>query len=92
MSPDSERKAANAGCTVCRRKERVCEDGKVIESAYVLGIDIGGTNFRFGLVDEDNQLRDYEQVETQQVFGGDKEAVCTVPAQILKYICIRKEH
>lgn len=85
MSPDSERKTANAGCTVCRRKERVCEDGKVIESAYVLGIDIGGTNFRFGLVDEDNQLRDYEQVETQQVFGGDKEALDCLESSVREY-------
>ena len=88
MSPDSERKAANAGCTVCRRKERVCEDGKVIESAYVLGIDIGGTNFRFGLVDEDNQLRDYEQVETQQVFGGDKEALDCLETAVREY-CVK---
>ena len=88
MSPDSERKAANAGCTVCRRKERVCEDGKVIESAYVLGIDIGGTNFRFGLVDENNQLRDYEQVGTQRVFGGGKEALDCLETAVREY-CVK---
>lgn len=88
MSPDSGNEAANAGCTACRRKGRACEDGKVIESAYVLGIDIGGTNFRFGLVDENNQLRDYEQVGTQRVFGGGKEALDCLETAVREY-CVK---
>lgn len=60
----------------------------MIESAYVLGIDIGGTNFRFGLVDEDNQLRDYEQVRTQRVFGGGKEALDCLETAVREY-CVK---
>lgn len=60
----------------------------MIESAYVLGIDIGGTNFRFGLVDENNQLRDYEQVGTQRVFGGGKEALDCLETAVREY-CVK---
>ena len=38
----------------------------------VLGIDIGGTNFRIGLVREDGSLAKFEKVPTASVFrSGD---------------------
>ena len=30
---------------------------------YVIGIDIGGTNFRIGTVSEDGQLMNFEKVK-----------------------------
>lgn len=41
-------------------------------SKYVLGLDIGGTNTRMGLVDENYQLTDFEIVKTEELQkGGD---------------------
>lgn len=41
------------------------------EHSYVLGVDIGGTNIRLGLVDDENQLCEYRKVPQQSVLQGD---------------------
>ena len=37
---------------------------------YVLGIDIGGTNFRIGLVDENYNLEHFHHFKTKDTFRG----------------------
>ena len=39
--------------------------------AYVLGIDIGGTNMRFGLVDGSHRLSAFERQSTRDTFLED---------------------
>ena len=51
--------------------------------AYVLGIDIGGTNMRFGLVDGSHRLTAFERQSTRDTFPKDCD-----PAQKLAE-CIR---
>ena len=51
--------------------------------AYVLGIDIGGTNMRFGLVDGSHRLSAFERQSTRDTFLEDCD-----PAQKLA-ACIR---
>lgn len=36
---------------------------------YVLGIDIGGTNMRFGLVDSRHELSAFERLDTRATFA-----------------------
>ena len=38
--------------------------------AYVLGVDIGGTNIRLGLVDEENRLTGYRKVPQESILSG----------------------
>ncbi|MBR0374303.1 MAG: allose kinase [Mogibacterium sp.] len=38
---------------------------------YVMGIDIGGTNFRMGLVDEDYNMEQFVHHKTKKTFQGD---------------------
>lgn len=40
------------------------------EHTYVLGIDIGGTNIRMGLVDENNELSEYLKVPQESILTG----------------------
>ena len=37
---------------------------------YVLGVDIGGTNIRLGLVDEKNQLSGYRKIPQEEILQG----------------------
>ena len=41
-------------------------------SKYVLGIDIGGTNFRMGLVDEEHELHEFVRYKTSETFCADE--------------------
>ncbi len=38
---------------------------------YILGVDIGGTNIRLGLVDEENRLSDYRKVRQEEILQGE---------------------
>ena len=38
---------------------------------YVLGVDIGGTNIRLGLVDEKNQLSGYRKIPQEEILQGE---------------------
>lgn len=48
----------------------------------ILGIDIGGTNMRVGLVDIDNNIKSFEQVSTRSIFTDD----CEPTNRLAKYI------
>lgn len=54
----------------------------------VLGIDIGGTNMRFALVDGALHLRAYEQLSTQAVFAHGAQPTQKLAQQIRAY-CAR---
>ena len=41
------------------------------EHTYVLGVDIGGTNIRLGLVDEEGNLSGYQKISQQSILYGD---------------------
>ena len=50
----------------------------------VIGIDIGGTNLRFGLVDQDGNLEHFEKKSSRSLM--DKNAVDNLKEEILRYI------
>lgn len=54
----------------------------------VLGIDIGGTNMRFALVDEALALQAYEQLSTQAVFAGTSHPTQKL-AECIRDYCVR---
>lgn len=39
-----------------------------MKNSYVIGIDIGGTNFRIGAVDSENQVSNFQKIKTTTVF------------------------
>lgn len=51
---------------------------------YVIGIDIGGTNFRIGMVSEQGELEHFQKKSSAILTAGD--AVTTLAAQITAYI------
>ena len=48
-----------------------------MSNRIVLGIDIGGTNLRMGLVDEAYQLTRFERFPSQETLGGGSEGIKT---------------
>ena len=52
---------------------------------YVLGVDIGGTNIRLGLVDEENQLRDYRKVPQESILSGE-DTLASLAAYLEQYL------
>lgn len=56
-----------------------------VSKQYVLGIDIGGTNMRFGLVDGTGCLKAYECLSTRNIFMRDCDPVQKLAACIKAY-------
>ena len=52
---------------------------------YVLGVDIGGTNIRLGLVDEENRLSDYRKVPQESILSG-KDTIESLAAYLESYL------
>lgn len=52
---------------------------------YILGVDIGGTNIRFGLVDRAHRLTKFERLSTQAVFSAGCDPVETLAGYIRDY-------
>ncbi|WP_315120386.1 allose kinase [uncultured Clostridium sp.] len=46
-----------------------------MEKKFVIGIDIGGTNFRIGLVDEEGKIYNYAIESSQKLIGNDDSLV-----------------
>lgn len=59
-----------------------------MKQEYVLGIDIGGTNLRLGLVDKAYQISGFEKLSTQEIFAGNGSATPKLAACIQEY-CAR---
>lgn len=57
----------------------------MLDERYVLGVDIGGTNVRMGLVDQLYQMSGFERVPTLSVFT-DNDAPARLSDAILSYI------
>lgn len=55
------------------------------EHTYVLGVDIGGTNIRIGLVDELNTMYAYQKVPQQSVLQG-KDTLESLSVYLEKYL------
>lgn len=55
----------------------------------VLGVDIGGTNMRFGLVDEDARLTGFEQLSTREVFAPGSDPAAKL-AEAIRGYCVRQ--
>ena len=79
-------KAVRAG----NRREALRQGGVIMTTLQhpVLGIDIGGTNMRFALVDGALHLRAYEQLSTQAVFAHGAQPTQKLAQQIRAY-CAR---
>ena len=56
-----------------------------MSNRIVLGIDIGGTNLRMGLVDEAYQLTRFERFPSQETLGGGSEVDC-LAAKVREYL------
>ncbi len=54
----------------------------------VLGIDIGGTNMRFGLVGQTHEMEAFERVSSQEIFAGEGELTQKL-AQCIQDYCDR---
>ncbi len=52
---------------------------------YVLGVDIGGTNIRIGLVNEENELFEYRKVPQEEILRGD-DTVSSLAAYLKQYL------
>ena len=56
------------------------------ESGYVLGIDVGGTNIRLGLVDSSYEAHDFVKESTEQIMGEEGRAPAKLVDVVKKYI------
>ena len=56
------------------------------ESEYILGIDVGGTNIRLGLVDASYEAHDFVKESTEQLMGDESRAPEKLVEVVKKYI------
>lgn len=57
-----------------------------MENAYIVGVDIGGTNFRIGSVDEEWNTHYFRKVSVGEVFCLE-DALAALKGYLKKYIC-----
>lgn len=61
-----------------------------MNNSYIIGIDIGGTNFRIGAVDEQNQVAHFRKIPTGEVFCTE-DAMTDLTVYLKEYCSMLRE-